>query len=57
LAGHDEGSFTRRLIATAQKSAGRDNYDDKRKGCDQIEVAGIVVTPMAYFPRADFPAH
>ena len=40
-----------RLGAAAEKSAGGDDQDDKRKCRDQIEVAGIVTVV------ADFPAH
>jgi hypothetical protein len=51
LAGDDEVCGAGRAGAAAQKSANGDDHDDKRKGCDQIDVAGIVI------PVADFPAH
>jgi hypothetical protein len=51
LAGDDECSGTWCFGAAAEESAGNEDQDDERKGCQQIDVSGIVT------PVADFPAH
>jgi hypothetical protein len=51
LARHDKGGIARLVGIPGEKSAGRNDQNDKHKCCQEIDVSGVVA------PMADFPAH